>query len=48
MDLTVLGKSPSWQDRDGACSSYLVREDEFVLVLDCGSGAVGHHRARLD
>jgi ribonuclease BN (tRNA processing enzyme) len=48
MDLTVLGKSPSWQDRDGACSSYLVREDEFVLVLDCGSGAFGKLRAVLD
>ena len=27
MKLTVLGKSPSWQDADGACSGYLIEED---------------------
>ena len=27
MRLTVLGKSPSWQDADGACSGYLIEED---------------------
>ena len=26
MRLTVLGKSPSWQDAGGACSGYLVEE----------------------
>jgi len=36
--LTVLGKSPSWQDRDGACSGYLVEVDGTALVIDCGSG----------
>ena len=26
MRLTVLGKSPSWQDAGGACSGYLIEE----------------------
>ncbi len=38
MRIRVLGKSPSWQDRGGACSGYLVREGEFTLLLECGSG----------
>ena len=38
MRITVLGKSPSWQDADGACSGYLVEEDGFSLLLDCGNG----------
>jgi ribonuclease BN (tRNA processing enzyme) len=36
--LTVLGKSPSWQDADGACSGYLVEAGEFAVLIDCGSG----------
>ena len=36
--LTILGKSPSWQDRDGACSGYLARVGELRLLIDCGSG----------
>jgi ribonuclease BN (tRNA processing enzyme) len=36
--VTVLGKSPAWQDADGACSGYLVEEDGVRLLLDCGNG----------
>ncbi|MEA2457545.1 MAG: hypothetical protein QOC95_517, partial [Thermoleophilaceae bacterium] len=36
MRLTVLGKSPSWQDAGGACSGYLIEEDGVAVVLDCG------------
>jgi ribonuclease BN (tRNA processing enzyme) len=36
--VTVLGKSPSWQDAGGACSGYLVEHDGRRLLLDCGSG----------
>jgi ribonuclease BN (tRNA processing enzyme) len=36
--ITVLGKSPAWQDADGACSGYLVEEDGSCLLLDCGNG----------
>ena len=39
MNLTVLGKSPSWQDLDGACSGYLIELDGLSILLDCGSGA---------
>lgn len=48
MKLTVLGKSPSWQDVGAACSSYLVQEDATALLVDCGSGALGKLRERLD
>lgn len=48
MKLTVLGKSPSWEDAGGACSSYLVEEDGTALLVDFGSGALGKLRARLD
>jgi ribonuclease BN (tRNA processing enzyme) len=46
--ITVLGKSPSWQDADGACSGYLLQEDGFVLLVDCGSGVFGKLRSVVD
>jgi len=36
--VTVLGKSPSWQDLDGACSGYLAEVGGTALLIDCGSG----------
>jgi ribonuclease BN (tRNA processing enzyme) len=36
--ITVLGKSPAWQDADGACSGYLVEERGYRVLLDCGTG----------
>jgi ribonuclease BN (tRNA processing enzyme) len=43
--LTILGKSPSWQDRDGACSGYQVEvEGGPRLLLDCGNGVFGKLR----
>lgn len=48
MDLTVLGKSPSWQDAGGACSAYLIHEHDYSLLLDCGSGAFAKLRTTLD
>lgn len=48
MRVTVLGKSPSWQDAGGACSGYLVQEGDTALVLDCGNGVFGKLRARTD
>ena len=38
MRLTVLGKSPSWQDAGGACSGYLVEEGGHTVLVDCGNG----------
>lgn len=48
MRLTVLGKSPSWQDAAGACSGYLVQEGDFTLVLDCGNGVFSKLRPLCD
>jgi ribonuclease BN (tRNA processing enzyme) len=46
--ITVLGKSPSWQDTGGACSGYLVEEDDFALLLDCGNGVFSKLRLFRD
>lgn len=48
MQITVLGKSPAWQDADGACSGYLVEEDGYALVLDCGNGVFSKLRRHRD
>ena len=48
MRITVLGKSPSWQDAGGACSGYLVEAGDTALVLDIGNGVFGKLRARVD
>lgn len=44
----MVGKSPAWQDRGGACSSYLVTEGETSVLLDCGNGAFGALRELTD
>src|SRR5579864_2385253 len=46
--ITVLGKSPSWQDAAGACSGYLVQEQDFTLLLDCGNGVFSKLRRVCD
>jgi ribonuclease BN (tRNA processing enzyme) len=46
--LTVLGKSPSWQDAGGACSGYLLQHAEVNLLVDCGNGVFGKLRERID
>ena len=48
MRVTVLGKSPSWQDAGGACSGYLVQEGDFTLLLDCGNGVFSKLRRVRD
>jgi ribonuclease BN (tRNA processing enzyme) len=48
VQITVLGKSPSWQDADGACSGYLVQQEDFALLLDCGNGVFSKMRRRRD
>ena len=48
MRLTVLGKSPSWQDAGGACSGYLIEEAGHVLLLDCGNGVFAKLREHCD
>ncbi|MBA2637959.1 MAG: MBL fold metallo-hydrolase [Solirubrobacterales bacterium] len=44
MRATVLGKSPAWQDADGACSGYLMQEAGATVLLDCGNGVFGKLR----
>jgi ribonuclease BN (tRNA processing enzyme) len=46
--ITVLGKSPSWQDVDGACSGYLIEEGGTCLLLDCGNGVFSKLRKFRD
>jgi ribonuclease BN (tRNA processing enzyme) len=48
MRLTVLGKSPSWQDAGGACSGYLIEEGDTAVLVDCGNGVFAKLRERLD
>jgi ribonuclease BN (tRNA processing enzyme) len=46
--ITVLGKSPSWQDADGACSGYLIEERGLAVLLDCGNGVFSKLRRFRD
>jgi ribonuclease BN (tRNA processing enzyme) len=48
MRITVLGKSPSWQDAGGACSGYLVTDGGATLLLDCGNGVFAKLRQHVD
>ena len=48
MRITVLGKSPAWQDADGACSGYLVEEQGCRLLIDCGNGVFSKLRRFTD
>jgi ribonuclease BN (tRNA processing enzyme) len=48
MRLTVLGKSPAWQDAGGACSGYLIEDDETTVLIDCGNGVFSKLREQVD
>lgn len=48
MRVTVLGKSPSWQDAGGACSGYLLQEDGVSVLIDCGNGVFSKLRQFVD
>jgi ribonuclease BN (tRNA processing enzyme) len=48
VQVTVLGKSPAWQDSGGACSGYLIREGDYALLLDCGTGVFAKLREVCD
>ena len=48
MRVTVLGKSPSWQDAGGACSGYLIEEGDTAVLMDCGNGVFSKLRRYRD
>ncbi|HUO74430.1 MAG TPA: MBL fold metallo-hydrolase [Solirubrobacteraceae bacterium] len=48
MRITVLGKSPSWQDIGGACSGYLIQQEDYALLLECGNGVFSKLRLVRD
>jgi ribonuclease BN (tRNA processing enzyme) len=48
MRITVLGKSPAWQDAGGACSGYLVQDGGTTLLLECGNGVFAKLREHID
>jgi ribonuclease BN (tRNA processing enzyme) len=48
LKVTVLGKSPSWQDAGGACSGYLIQTEDANVLLDCGNGVFAKLREQLD
>ena len=48
MRITVLGKSPAWQDAGGACSGYLIEEAGTCVLLDCGNGVFSKLRKVRD
>ncbi|MBU6338337.1 MAG: MBL fold metallo-hydrolase, partial [Acidobacteria bacterium] len=48
MQITILGKSPSWQDAGGACSGYLVEGESTRMLVDCGSGVFARLREVTD
>ena len=48
MRITVLGKSPAWQDVAGACSGYLVQDQGYTVLLDCGNGVFSKLRRVCD
>jgi ribonuclease BN (tRNA processing enzyme) len=48
VQITVLGKSPSWQDAAGACSGYLVQQGGLTVLLECGNGVFSKLRRICD
>ncbi len=48
MRITVLGKSPAWQDVGGACSGYLVQDGGCALLIDCGNGVFSKLRGVIE
>lgn len=48
MRVTVLGKSPAWQDAGGACSGYLIEEESTCVLMECGNGVFAKLRRVRD
>lgn len=48
MQLTVLGCYGPYPPAGGACSGYLVRENGFNLLIDCGNGVMSRLQNHLE
>lgn len=40
MKITVIGMWGGYPKKDGPCSGYLVEQDGFSMLIDCGSGVL--------
>lgn len=48
MQLTVLGAYGPYPPAGGACSGYLLREEGYNLLIDCGNGVLSRLQERLE
>ncbi len=48
MNLTVLGCYGPYPPAGGACSGYLLQEQGYSLLIDCGNGVLSRLQERLD
>lgn len=48
MELTILGAHGTWPGAGGATSGLLVREDDYVLWMDAGSGTLANLQRHVD
>lgn len=48
LQLTVLGCSGTHTGPERMCSSYLLRSDDYRLLLDCGNGSLSNLQRRCD
>ncbi|WP_236640061.1 MBL fold metallo-hydrolase [Thermoanaerobacterium aotearoense] len=46
--LTILGSHGPYPGADGACSGYLVEDDDVNVLVDCGSGIIGRYQKYHD
>lgn len=48
MKLTVLGKYGPYPKAGGATTGYILREDDYTIMIDCGSGVFSKYREITD
>ncbi len=48
MQLTILGCYGPYPPAGGACSGYLLREEEYNLLIDCGNGVLSRLQEHID
>ena len=48
MDLTVLGCYGPYPPAGGSCSGYLVQEDDYNILIDCGNGVLSRLQKHID